>query len=344
MYVPILKTHELTITFGGLTAVDHVDFAVDAGTVRGLIGPNGSGKSTLINLLTGFYRPDSGTVEIDGQIVTYDKTHTHVQKGIARTFQHTRIFDGLTVEENVMSGCIYQSKAGLMSKILYSGQSRRDYKANLEKAREILHIDTIVHEGIPNRMDITEYRSGDSMLIVTHRYDGISEKHLATALHTHTYYELEVVYEGRGVQIVGTSSFPMCRGRACLRAPSNPHTTHEDPLNPLRSFNLRFSADFIPRDIHAPSYKRRRGVRALGRRRITFADRENETDGVRDPTERRLFPPDGGIAPARGAGGFRAQMRCERERTRRYEPPHFRRPSLYRRKFPKRYKRHAFGA
>lgn len=118
-----------------------------------------------------------------------------------------------------------------------------------EKAREILHIDTIVHEGIPNRMDITEYRSGDSMLIVTHRYDGISEKHLATALHTHTYYELEVVYEGRGVQIVGTSSFPMCRGRACLRAPSNPHTTHEDPLNPLRSFNLRFSADFIPRDI-----------------------------------------------------------------------------------------------
>ena len=136
--MPILKTHELTITFGGLTAVDHVDFAVDAGTVRGLIGPNGSGKSTLINLLTGFYRPDSGTVEIDGQIVTYDKTHTHVQKGIARTFQHTRIFDGLTVEENVMSGCIYQSKAGLMSKILYSGQSRRDYKANLEKAREIL--------------------------------------------------------------------------------------------------------------------------------------------------------------------------------------------------------------
>ena len=79
-----------------------------------------------------------------------------------------------------------------------------------EKAREILHIDTIVHEGIPNRMDITEYRSGDSMLIVTHRYDGISEKHLATALHTHTYYELEVVYEGRGVQIVGTSSFPAC--------------------------------------------------------------------------------------------------------------------------------------
>lgn len=118
-----------------------------------------------------------------------------------------------------------------------------------EKAREILHIDTIVHEGIPNRMDITEYRSGEAMLIVTHRYDGISEKHLATALHTHTYYELEVVYEGRGVQIVGTSSFPMCRGRACLRAPSNPHTTHEDPSNPLRSFNLRFSADFIPRDI-----------------------------------------------------------------------------------------------
>lgn len=134
----ILKTQELTITFGGLTAVDHVDFEVSPGTVRGLIGPNGSGKSTLINLLTGFYRPDSGTVEIDGKVVTYDKTHTHVQKGIARTFQHTRIFDGLTVEENVMSGSIYQSKAGLMPRILFSGKSKSDYRANMEKAHEIL--------------------------------------------------------------------------------------------------------------------------------------------------------------------------------------------------------------
>lgn len=134
----ILETHELTIRFGGLTAVDNVDFSVDCGTVCGLIGPNGSGKSTLINLLTGFYRPDSGTVEIDGQTVTYDKTHTHVQKGVARTFQHTRIFDGLTVEENVMSGCIYRSKTGLISKILYAGKSRRDYQENMEKAREIL--------------------------------------------------------------------------------------------------------------------------------------------------------------------------------------------------------------
>ena len=136
--MPILKTEQLTITFGGLTAVDHVDFEIEPGTVRGLIGPNGSGKSTLINLLTGFYRPDSGTVEIDGQIVTYDKTHTHVQKGIARTFQHTRIFDGLSVEENVMSGCIYHSEANLFSKIMYMGKSKQDYKKNMEKARDIL--------------------------------------------------------------------------------------------------------------------------------------------------------------------------------------------------------------
>ena len=136
--MPILETKELTITFGGLTAVDHVDFEVDTGIVCGLIGPNGSGKSTLINLLTGFYRPDSGTVTIDGELVTYDKTHSHVQKGIARTFQHTRIFEGLTVEENVMSGCIYQSKSGLIPKILYAGKSRQDYKNNMEKAHEIL--------------------------------------------------------------------------------------------------------------------------------------------------------------------------------------------------------------
>ena len=118
-----------------------------------------------------------------------------------------------------------------------------------EKTQEILHIDTIVREGIPNRFDITEYRSGESFLVVTHRYDGISEKHLFTALHTHNYYEFELVYGGHGIQIAGGSSFSMSRGRACLRTPNNPHTTHEEPSDKLQSYNIRFTADFIPHDI-----------------------------------------------------------------------------------------------
>ena len=134
----ILETKDLTIAFGGLTAVDHVNFTAEAGRVRGLVGPNGSGKSTLINLLTGFYQANSGQVFINGEDVTHLSTHEHVRKGIARTFQHTRIFDGLSVEENVMSGCIYQSKTNLVSKMLFMRNSKADYKRNMEKAHEIL--------------------------------------------------------------------------------------------------------------------------------------------------------------------------------------------------------------
>ena len=134
----ILSTKELTKNFGGLVAVDHVTFEVDAGTVCGLIGPNGSGKSTLINLLTGFYDPDSGSVMVNGEDVTHEPTHIHVRKGIARTFQHTRIFDTLSVRENVFSGMVYQAGTNLMQRLVFTPKSRKDYEARLKKADEIL--------------------------------------------------------------------------------------------------------------------------------------------------------------------------------------------------------------
>ena len=82
----VLKTENLTKAFGGLVAVDHVSFAVEAGTVCGLIGPNGSGKSTLINLLTGFYRPDSGSVTVDGVDVPLHKRTRILIKGLHGLF------------------------------------------------------------------------------------------------------------------------------------------------------------------------------------------------------------------------------------------------------------------
>ena len=145
----VLKTENLTKAFGGLVAVDHVSFAVEAGTVCGLIGPNGSGKSTLINLLTGFYRPDSGSVTVDGVDVTFAQAHTHTYKGIARTFQHTRVYDSLTVEENVIAGCIYKSQSNLFSKICFAPNSVRDFQKNRERANEILKfigLDDVAHK------------------------------------------------------------------------------------------------------------------------------------------------------------------------------------------------------
>jgi len=134
----ILQTTQLTKAFGGLVAVDHVDFSIQKGTVCGLIGPNGSGKSTFLNLISGFYTPDSGTVVVDSETVTFDLTHTHVYKGIARTFQHTRVFDGLTVAENVMGSMLFQSNAGWYGKLMRLGKGNREYNRLMQESRAIL--------------------------------------------------------------------------------------------------------------------------------------------------------------------------------------------------------------
>lgn len=121
-----------------------------------------------------------------------------------------------------------------------------------EKATlRVMRIDTIDRDNITDKFDIAEYRSGESMLAVTHRLDGIGDKHLKTALHTHSYYEFEIITGGRGVQLLDRSSFDMSRGCAYLRTPMNPHTTHEDPGDRLKSYNIRFTSDFIPSGIPA---------------------------------------------------------------------------------------------
>ena len=87
--------------FEGVQALREVSLELEPGEVVGLIGPNGAGKSTLVNVLTGFDRPTSGTVELDGQDVTRWPSHRRGRRGLARTFQHTHAFRGLTVRENV---------------------------------------------------------------------------------------------------------------------------------------------------------------------------------------------------------------------------------------------------
>lgn len=97
----ILETHGLTKRFGGLTAVDEVNLAVEEGNTRAVIGPNGAGKSTLINLITGLLAPSEGTVEFNGETITGQDPHAIVQKGIAKSFQTASIFPEMTVKENV---------------------------------------------------------------------------------------------------------------------------------------------------------------------------------------------------------------------------------------------------
>jgi branched-chain amino acid transport system ATP-binding protein len=99
-----LEAHELKVHFGGVHAVDGVDLELRQGEILGLIGPNGAGKTTLVNALSGFQKPSSGRVALDGLDVTGWSPHHLARRGLARTFQSVRLFPGLTVLENVELG------------------------------------------------------------------------------------------------------------------------------------------------------------------------------------------------------------------------------------------------
>lgn len=116
----LLETRNLTKRFGGLKAVAKMDLAVNPGEILGLIGPNGAGKTTLFNLISGFLRPDSGTVNFQGQDITGMKAHKICRKGIARTFQLVKPFGKMTVWKNIQVSALSKSdsvkKAGAVAR------------------------------------------------------------------------------------------------------------------------------------------------------------------------------------------------------------------------------------
>jgi branched-chain amino acid transport system ATP-binding protein len=97
----ILEARDLVRHFGGVRALDGVDFRLDRGELAGIIGPNGSGKTTLFNVVTGIYRPDRGTISMEGEQIAGLPPHEIARRGIARTFQNIRLFRDLTVTDNV---------------------------------------------------------------------------------------------------------------------------------------------------------------------------------------------------------------------------------------------------
>lgn len=97
----ILKTENLRRSFGGMVAVDDLSITVEEGSITGLIGPNGAGKSTAFNLITGMLKPDGGTILFKGEDITGDEPYEVARRGVGRTFQHARIFEEMTVRENL---------------------------------------------------------------------------------------------------------------------------------------------------------------------------------------------------------------------------------------------------
>lgn len=136
----LLEVNKLSISFGGLRAVDDFNVTIEKGCLYGLIGPNGAGKTTIFNLLTGVYKPNEGVIKLDGENITGKKTIEINQDGIARTFQNIRLFKNLTVAENVKVGLHNHLKYNTFSGILRLPKYRRIEKEMTEQAMELLKV------------------------------------------------------------------------------------------------------------------------------------------------------------------------------------------------------------
>ena len=134
----ILRTEDVVIKFGGLTAVSGFSIEAERGSISSLIGPNGAGKTTCFNIITGFYKPTSGRVIFNGKDVTGMPPHLICKTGIARTFQNIRLFTGGTVLQNVMTACWVRQRAPWWSAPLQLPIFRREEREIRERSMELL--------------------------------------------------------------------------------------------------------------------------------------------------------------------------------------------------------------
>src|SRR3954471_6280823 len=134
----ILEVDDVTIRFGGVTALDQVSFDIKEGEILGLIGPNGAGKTTCFNVMTGVYQATSGQIRFDGQPLTKMKRFQITKLGMARTFQNIRLFKAMTALENVMVGADANSKVGLLNALFRTPLHRRTEEEAEQLARELL--------------------------------------------------------------------------------------------------------------------------------------------------------------------------------------------------------------
>jgi branched-chain amino acid transport system ATP-binding protein len=134
----LLQTERLRKEFGGLVAVDDVDFTVPSNSIVSLIGPNGAGKTTFFNMLTGVYKPTEGRVVFAGEDMTGKPPHAFTERGIGRTFQNIRLFQNMTALENVLVGMHVRLKGNLFEALVRTPRVRHEEKGARDRARELL--------------------------------------------------------------------------------------------------------------------------------------------------------------------------------------------------------------
>jgi ABC-type branched-subunit amino acid transport system ATPase component len=134
----LLELDDITMRFGGVTALDKVSLHVERGEIAGLIGPNGAGKTTVFNVITGVFTPTEGTIRFDGQSLAGRKPYKITRLGVARTFQNIRLFANMRAVDNVIVGADAKHRTSVPGAIIHTGRHNREEREGLTRALELL--------------------------------------------------------------------------------------------------------------------------------------------------------------------------------------------------------------
>ena len=134
----LLEIREVSKSFGGVQAVSRVSLDVRRGEVLSVIGPNGAGKTSLLNMISGFYHPNSGRIVLEGRDITDLAPNRVAELGVARTFQNIALFKGMTVLDNLMLGRHVRMKSGVLSSIVYWGLAQKEEVAHRKRVEDII--------------------------------------------------------------------------------------------------------------------------------------------------------------------------------------------------------------
>jgi branched-chain amino acid transport system ATP-binding protein len=138
MSTPLLMVDHLSLTFGGVKAVDELSFAVNEGDILSVIGPNGAGKTSAFNCITGFYKPTGGKVLFSGEDITRLRPSAVAARGVSRTFQNLRLFDDLSVLDNVRAGMHLRTQQNVFDALLHTPRFRRSERQATEESHKWL--------------------------------------------------------------------------------------------------------------------------------------------------------------------------------------------------------------
>lgn len=203
----VLEIRNISKNFGGISALTDVSFTINEGEIFGLIGPNGAGKTTMFNIITNMYAPTSGDIIFKGETITGTPPHQINQRGICRTFQNIKLFQQMTVLENVMVGRHSRSSAGVFRSVLRIPSQKREEEEIIMKAKELLDLvglDSYIHMvaenlsyGQQRRLEIARALASDpKLLLLDEPAAGMNEKE------TDSLYDLIKEVQKRGVTVL----------------------------------------------------------------------------------------------------------------------------------------------